>query len=217
MSAEALSHTAAETTASGLSRGDVQPLEPLRTGIFGGSFNPIHNGHIALARQLLRLAALREIWFVVSPLNPFKQGVGDLLADDLRLDLARQALCHEPGLTASDCEFRLPRPSYMWNTLQHLAAQHPDRRFVLIIGADNWLSFERWAHAGDILAHHEVVVYPREGFPIVEADLPPQVHLMHTDLYPLSSTDIRRRVRAGEPIDGLVPEAIRHHVLEYYR
>ncbi len=217
MSAEALSHTAAETTASGPSGGGVQLLEPLRTGIFGGSFNPIHNGHIALARQLLRLAALREIWFVVSPLNPFKQGVGDLLADDLRLDLTRQALCREPGLTASDCEFHLPRPSYMWNTLQHLAAQHPDRRFVLIIGADNWLAFDRWAHAGDILAHHEVVVYPREGFPIVEATLPPQVHLMHTDLYPLSSTDIRRRVRVGDPIDGLVPEAIRRRVLEYYR
>lgn len=217
MSAEALSHTAAETTASGPSGGDVQPLEPLRTGIFGGSFNPIHNGHIALARQLLGLAALHEIWFVVSPLNPFKQGAGDLLADDLRLDLARQALRREPGLMASDCEFHLPRPSYMWNTLQHLVAQHPDRRFVLIIGADNWLSFDRWAHAGDILAHHEVVVYPREGFPIVEATLPPSVHLMHTDLYPLSSTDIRRRVRAGEPIDGLVPEIIRRRVLEYYR
>ncbi|MBP7767736.1 MAG: nicotinate-nucleotide adenylyltransferase [Prevotella sp.] len=217
MTAQTLSHTAVETPANRACGAGVQSPEPLRTGVFGGSFNPIHNGHIALARQLLRQAALHEIWFVVSPLNPFKREATDLLADDLRLDLTRRALSREPHLMASDCEFGLPRPSYMWNTLQHLAAQHPDRRFVLIIGADNWLSFDRWAHADDILQHHEVVVYPREGFPIVEADMPPQVRLMHTALYPLSSTDIRRRVRDGESIDGMVPEEIRSLVQTYYR
>jgi nicotinate-nucleotide adenylyltransferase len=189
----------------------------LRTGVFGGSFNPIHTGHIALARQLLTLAGLDEIWFLVSPLNPFKQASADLLADNLRLSLARRALASEPRLVASDYEFSLPRPSYTWNTLAHLAADYPDRDFVLIIGADNWLSFDRWARPDYILAHHQVVVYPRPGFPVDEAQMPRGVTLAHTGLYPESSTEIRRRVRAGESIVGLVPEEIRAWVEEVYR
>lgn len=188
-----------------------------RTGIFGGSFNPIHNGHVALARHILAQAALDEIWFVVSPLNPFKTDATDLLPDDLRLDLTRQALAAEPRFVASDYEFHLPRPSYMWNTLRHLAADYPDREFVLIIGADNWLSFDRWAEPQYILDHHAIVVYPRTGCPIDAASLPPRVHLVDTPLYPISSTDIRRRVKAGLPIDALVPAAITVRVAECYR
>ena len=91
-----------------------------RIGIFGGSFNPIHMGHICLARQILIQASLDEIWFVVSPLNPFKQNVTNLLPDDARLELTREALKGEHKLVVSDYEFGLPRPSYMWNTLAHL-------------------------------------------------------------------------------------------------
>ena len=88
-----------------------------RIGIFGGSFNPVHTGHICLARQILTAVALDEIWFMVSPLNPFKQDFTDLLPDDVRLELTREALKDEPCMLASDYEFSLPRPSYMWNTL----------------------------------------------------------------------------------------------------
>src|SRR3712207_2697957 len=103
-----------------------------RTGIFGGSFNPIHMGHIALAHHIRRALSLDEIWFVVAPLNPFKTTNTDLLDDDLRLALTRKALEDQPCLVASDYEFHLPKPSYMWNTLQHLAADYPEREFVLI-------------------------------------------------------------------------------------
>ncbi len=188
-----------------------------RTGIFGGSFNPIHTGHISLARQLLEQAQLDEIWFVVSPLNPLKKAATDLLDDDRRLLLTRRALEGEPRLVASDYEFHLPRPSYMWNTLQHLAADYPEREFVLIIGADNWVAFDRWARPDYILSHFELAVYPRTGFPIDETSLPANVHLIDTQLYPVSSTEIRQRVKAGEPIDGLVPPEIQASVLEYYR
>lgn len=182
--------------------------ELIPTGIFGGSFNPIHLGHIGLARDILRLTDLREVWFLVSPLNPFKQRAGDLLDDHLRFDMVCRALAGEPGLVASDYEFGLPRPSYTWQTLAHLREDYPDRLFTLIIGADNWLAFDRWAHPDDILRHHPVVVYPREGCPIDRASLPPRVTLVDTGLYPVSSTAIRRRVAFGQSVDGLVPPAI---------
>ena len=127
-------------------------MDKIKTGIYGGSFNPIHNGHIAIARKMTELAGLDEVWLVVSPQNPLKER-GDLLDDRLRLEMTRMALAPYPKLKASDFEFALPRPSYMWNTLQALSAAHPDREFTLLIGADNWEVFSRWYHYEDIIAH----------------------------------------------------------------
>lgn len=185
-------------------------------GLFGGSFNPIHCGHIALARHLLQATGLDEVWFVVSPMNPFKTQATDLLADDLRLHMVRMALADQPQMQACDVEFHLPRPSYMWNTLQHLVRQYPDSRFTLLIGADNWLSFERWAHWQEIMAHHAIVVYPREGCPVSLHSLPTGVTLVPAPLFPVSSTMIRQRVAAGLPVTGMVPPAIESAVLRYY-
>ena len=123
-----------------------------RIGIFGGSFNPVHTGHICLARQILTAVSLDGIWFMVSPLNPFKQDFTDLLPDDVRLELTREALKDEPCMLASDYEFSLPRPSYMWNTLAHLSYDYPQYSFTLIVGADTWLAFDRWARVGALRA-----------------------------------------------------------------
>ena len=188
-----------------------------RVGVFGGSFNPIHKGHIALARQILRKAQLEEVWFLVTPLNPFKKEATDLLADRLRLEMTREALLGEEGLLASDYEFHLPKPSYTWDTLQHLSKDYPEKQFVLIIGADNWQEWNKWYHAEDILRCHEVVVYPREGFPVDESSLPKGVRFVNTQLYKMSSTDIRKRVREGRGIARLVPEGILDLVKKYYR
>ena len=136
-----------------------------RIGIFGGSFNPIHCGHIALARQLRTAARLDEVWLMVSPQNPLKQGSTELIADHLRYEMACLALQGEEGIVASDYELHLPRPSYTWNTLQHLSRDYPSRTFLLIMGGDNWAYFERWRHWKDILRHYEVVVYPRDQPP----------------------------------------------------
>ena len=179
----------------------------LTTGIFGGSFNPVHNGHIELARRLLKLARLDGVWFVVSPQNPFKRN-DRLLDDRLRLEMVRLALRDEPRMAASDYEFGMPRPSYMWHTLQAMSRDYPDRRFVLLIGADNWARFGEWYAADKILAAHSVVVYPREGVPLDPAALPTGVTLADTGLIPGSSTEVRRRIAAGEPIDGLVPPVV---------
>ena len=177
-----------------------------RTGIFGGSFNPIHNGHIALAQQLRKAAALDEVWLMVSPQNPLKQE-SDLLADHLRFMMAQKAVEDVEGIVASDFEFHLPKPSYTWLTLQALSQHYPDREFVLMIGGDNWAHFTRWYHWKDILRQYDVVVYPRDEYP----------GTVDSELYPVSSTEIRERVRRGESVAHLLPPTIEHMVVEYYR
>jgi nicotinate-nucleotide adenylyltransferase len=189
----------------------------IKTGIYGGSFNPIHNGHIALARQLLAAASLDEVWFVVSPQNPFKQTSSDLLDDVERLELTRLALADDDRLVACDYEYHLPKPSYTWHTLQSMSRDYPDRTFTLLIGADNWLAFDRWYHGEDILSRYSIVVYPRKDSPIDALALPTNVHLLDAELYNISSSEIRRRVRAHLPIDGMVPDCIADKVVEYYQ
>lgn len=185
----------------------------IKTGIFGGSFNPIHNGHIALARQLRQAAGLDEVWLMVSPQNPLKRQA-DLLDDYLRLSMARQALAGETAITASDYEMHLPRPSYTWNTLQALERDYPDRRFTLMIGGDNWQLFHRWYRADDIVARYPIVVYPRRGSVI--GHVPANVTIIEADLLDISSTAIRQRVSQGLPVTGLVPACIEAQVAEAY-
>lgn len=186
------------------------------TGIFGGSFNPIHTGHIELARQLLKKLSLKEIWFVVSPLNPFKKASADLLDDEKRLLMTQMALGDEPDMLACDYEFHLPRPSYMLHTLQHLSVDYPDRQFALIIGADNWLAFERWFGYKEILEHYPVFVYPRQGYDVDELKMPTGVTYVDTPLFNLSSTEIRQLIKQNESLKGLIPEKIIPMVKEYY-
>lgn len=179
----------------------------ITTGIFGGSFNPIHNGHISLARQILKEGGLDEIWFVVSPQNPLKSA--DTLADDdYRLSLVRKALEGEPSLVASDYEFHMPRPSYMYDTLMAMRRDYPDRDFVLLIGGDNWTMFNRWYRWEDILHNFRIIIYPRQGSYIDISTLPANVRLVETELYNISSTEIRDKISKGEDITHLVPEAI---------
>ena len=178
----------------------------MKTGIFGGSFNPIHNGHIALAKAALEQCGLDEVWLMVSPQNPLKQET-DLLADNLRYEMVQQALQGVDGIVASDYEFHLPKPSYTWNTLQHLSKDYPNRQFTLIIGGDNWAHFERWRRWKDILRHYNVAVYPRAQY-IGTFDAP---------LIDVSSTEIRQRVAQGESVQGMVPDGIISLVKKYYQ
>ena len=178
-----------------------------KVGFFGGSFNPIHCGHIAIASAALSQCSLDEVWLMVSPQNPLKRHDSDLLDDSLRFEMAQKALESVEGVKACDYEFHLPKPSYTWNTLQHLSMDYPDHRFYLLIGGDNWAHFERWRHWKDILRHYDVIVYPRDDYSGT-IDVP---------LLPISSTEIRQKVRAGEDISGLVPAGIIPLVKQYYR
>lgn len=191
-------------------------MQPIRTGIYGGSFNPIHNGHLAIAREIRRRAALDEVWLMVSPQNPLKQ-VSDLLPDEQRLDMTRRAVEGEEGLVACDFEFHLPRPSYTWHTLTALSRDFPNREFVLLIGADNWAVFDRWYRGEDIVRQYEVVIYPREGSPVDAGALPPNVRLVETPLHDVSSTQVRQLIREGRDISQFVPESIRAMAEQFYR
>lgn len=183
-------------------------------GIFGGSFNPIHNGHIALAKSLCEKAKLDEVWFMVSPMNPFKKSSTDLLDDQLRLRMVQKALEKEERLKACDYEFHLPKPSYTWHTLQAIGKDFPDARFTLLIGGDNWAAFDKWFHHEDILAHYPIVVYPRQGCDM--GQVPEGVKVVDTPLLDISSTEIRQRIREGKTIHGMVPESIELQATEHY-
>lgn len=169
----------------------------MKVGIFGGSFNPIHVGHVALAKSIQERCGLDEVWLMVSPQNPLKQQA-DLLEDCQRLEMVQLAVQDVKGLKASDFEFHLSKPSYTWHTLQRLSQEYPQHTFTLIIGGDNWAHFERWYHWKDILRHYRVVAYPRDEFP----------GTISMPLMDVSSTDIRWRIRQGLSIDGLLPEAV---------
>ena len=171
-----------------------------KTGIFGGSYNPIHIGHLALANYLCEYGDLDEVWFMVSPQNPFKANSSDLWDDQFRLELARLAVEEYPKFHASDFEFHLPRPSYMVNTLQKLREAYPDREFTLIIGADNWVSFPRWKDPDTIIANYQLIVYPRPGYEINESELPTNVRLVNTPLLEISSTFIRESLKQGKDV-----------------
>lgn len=183
----------------------------LRTGIFGGSFNPIHNGHISLARQLKEKAGLDEVWLMVSPQNPLKRSI-DLLDDEKRLQMATLALKGVEGVVVSDYEMRLPKPSYTWNTLQALSKDFPDREFVLLMGGDNWAYFDKWYHYEDIIANYQIVVYPRRGETIPFRD--GRVMTVEAALLDISSTEIRQRIKTGKGIRRMVPKAVADLILK---
>lgn len=182
-----------------------------RTVIFGGSFDPIHVGHLALAREVCSRGMADEVWFMVSPQNPHKQD-RTMADENLRLRMVQLAIGDSPMLKACDFEFALPRPSYTINTLEALERQFPDREFKLLIGADNWEKFDRWYKGDEILSRHGIIVYPRgsEG----EPPLPPGVRWLPAKLYDISSTMVRAAVAAGEDIASLVPSSVAGFIKE---
>lgn len=184
-----------------------------RIGIFGGSFNPIHYGHIALGRALCHDHQVNQLWYVVSPLNPLKSKDEDLASPQDRLDMARAAVTPFPELQVSDIEFSLPSPSYMVHTLAHLKAMYPTDKFILVIGADNWLNFPRWFHFEEILANHEVLVYPRPGYNLPDK-LPANVNRVNTPLYNVSATQIRTLLKLEKDIGNLIPSQVMQIIRE---
>lgn len=179
----------------------------MNIGIFSGSFNPIHIGHLALANYLCEYEGMDEVWFLVSPHNPLKER-GELMDDELRFKLVRLAIEGYPKFCASDIEFRLPRPSYTVNTLEKLKEAFPDHTFHLIIGSDNWACFTRWYQWERIIAENHLLVYPRPGYPVNASDMPKHVRLVSSPVLEISSTFIRRAMDEGRDVRYFLHPAV---------
>lgn len=170
---------------------------PLRTALFGGSFNPIHEGHLALADRVLQQDLADEVWFVVSPRNPLKP-TADPSDAQQRLEEVREALKNHPGCFASDIEFSLPLPSYSVQTLQKAVTNYPERTFLLLIGGDNLDVFTQWKDYQYLLDRFDILVYPRPGATNKVPSGWNRVQMLKAPLMDISSTALRKGINLTE-------------------
>lgn len=176
-------------------------------GLFFGSFNPIHIGHLIVANCMVENGNLDKVWFVVTPQNPLKPGKG-LLHEFDRYDMVKAAIADNYKFEVTDVEFQLPRPNFTAHTLMHLSEKKPEARFVLILGADNLENFRRWKNHEFILENYKIYVYPRPR--VTNADLirHPNIILVDAPLMDISATFIRNAIKNSKSIRYLVPEAV---------
>lgn len=181
----------------------------MNIGLYFGSFNPIHVGHLIVAHTMASHTDLDEVWFVVSPQNPFKKQK-DLLPEADRLHLVELAIEKNYLLRASNVEFNMPRPSYTVDTLTYLQEKHPLHKFTLIMGQDNLTHFHKWKNYKQILQYHRVFVYPRPGSQKDEHLLyqHEKIQIVEAPLLDISATYIRKCIAAGKSIQYLVPDAV---------
>lgn len=189
-----------------------------RIGLFGGSFNPVHIGHTMLASYMAQFGGFDKVWMLLSPQNPLKIDDNDLIEDSDRLAMLELALSGSEQLEVCDIELSLPRPGYTIDTLRALDERYGTScRFTPIIGADNWLVFDRWRSAQEIVARYGVTIYPRPGYPIAEETLPERVNVVDAPVIELSSTFIRQSIAAGHDMTYFLPPGVadyikRHHL-----
>lgn len=168
-----------------------------KVALYGGSFNPIHIGHLALANFICEEGIVDELWFVLSPENPLKKET-NLLDENQRFEMVQLAIQGYPKFKASNFEFHLPRPSYTINTLHALNDKFPDTDFYVIIGADNWSLFDKWKSADEIIDNYHLLIYPRSGYPINSSTLPQTVQYLDSPEIEVSSTFIRNSIKEGK-------------------
>jgi nicotinate-nucleotide adenylyltransferase len=176
-------------------------------GLFFGSFNPIHIGHLIIANAVVEGTDLHKVWFVVSPQNPLKSGKGMLHEFD-RYDMVKAAVADNYKLDVSDVEFHLPKPSYTIHTLTHLVEKQPSVKFSVILGEDNLANFPKWRNHEQILENFGLYVYPRPGVTNSELKRHRNVRMLDAPLLDISATYIRNCVKANKSIRYLVPEAV---------
>lgn len=189
----------------------------MNIGLYFGSFNPIHHGHLIIANHILNNAGLDQVWFIVSPQNPLKPAAG-LLNEYHRLFLVQLSVENEPGLKASDIEFRLPKPSYTVDTLAYLEEKYPQHQFSVIMGSDSFQNLARWKNYEHILQHYPIYVYTRPGFE-VQNQTGGKVVVVVAPLLEISATHIRKAIKDGKSIRYLVPEKVLEEIERngYYR
>lgn len=180
---------------------------PQKIGLFFGSFNPIHTGHLIIANIMAENTDLQKVWFVVSPQNPLKPGKG-LLHEFDRYDMVKAAIADNYKLEVSDAEFHLPKPSYTIHTLAYLAEKHPTKQFKVIVGGDNLHNFSKWKNHEQILKQYGLYVYERPGVTNAELERHPNVKIINAPLLDISATYIRGCIKDNKSIRYLVPEPV---------
>lgn len=182
----------------------------MRIGLFFGSFNPIHTGHLIIANHVLNETNLQKVWFVVSPQNPFKPS-STLLNEYDRLHLVQKAIEGDDRLKASEIEFTLPKPSYTAHTLAYLAEKYPSHQFTIIMGSDSFQNLPKWKNAETIIANHPILVYKRPQFEIGDT-LGANLTMLDAPLLEISATYIRTCVQNGKSIRYLVPTVVEEEI-----
>jgi len=192
-----------------------------KTGLFFGSFNPIHIGHMAIANYLVEFTSLCQVWFVVSRQNPLKEKTG-LLSEYQRLELVNLAIGDDLRFRASNIEFHLPIPSYTVNTLAYLDEKFPGREFALIMGADNFITLPKWKNYREILDRYAIYIYPRPEISIPEdllklyLDREAKIKITKAPLMEISSSFIRSAIRAGKEVNYFLPEKVYAYIREMH-
>ncbi|WP_447951373.1 nicotinate (nicotinamide) nucleotide adenylyltransferase [Chryseobacterium koreense] len=185
-----------------------------KVGLFFGSFNPIHIGHLILANYILENSDMDELWFVVSPQNPFKEKKS-LLKDHNRLDMVQLAVQNYPKMRASNVEFSLPKPSYTIDTLTYLQEKFPDHFFALIMGEDNLDGLKKWKNAETLIKNYQIIVYPRVFEGDTSASLSDQkfrnhenISLIKAPIIEISATEIREMIKLGKNVRPMLPPEV---------
>jgi nicotinate-nucleotide adenylyltransferase len=183
----------------------------MKIGLFFGSFNPIHIGHLIIANHILNESNLQRLWFVVSPQNPFKQSK-TLLNEYDRFYLAQMAVEKNDKLKVIDIEFSLPKPSYTVHTLAYLKEKYPSYSFTIIMGSDSFQNLDKWKNSEMIITNYPIIIYQRPNFE-VDNKLNASIKIMQAPLLQISATHIRELIATGKSIKYLVPEIVEEEIL----
>ncbi len=200
---------------------DILSPKPIRLkiGLYFGSYNPIHIGHLAIANYMVEFTDIDQLWFVVSPQNPFKKKE-NLLADYHRLEMVERAIEHNDRFRASNIEFNLPKPSYTIDTLAHLQERHPNYNFSILMGSDNLDSFPKWKNFEMIIENYGVIVYPRPSFD--QSKVPDHKNItvaFDAPLMEISSSFIRNAIKLGKDVRHFMPQKAWEYLdeMNFYR
>ncbi len=181
----------------------------MKIGLYFGSFNPIHTGHLIIASHTINHTDLDEVWFIVSPQNPFKKTAG-LLNEQHRLSLVKIALEGERALKASNVEFNLPRPSYTIDTLAYLAEKYPKHTFSILMGSDGFSNIGKWKNYKEILKNYVIYIYKRPSFPVTATG--GELKILDSPMLEISATTIRKLIKDGKSIRYLVPDSVMEEI-----
>ena len=189
----------------------------MKIGLFFGSFNPIHHGHLIIASHILNETDFEKIWFVISPLNPFKTE-SNLLNEYHRLHLVRIATEDDNRIRASDIEFNLPKPSYTIHTLTYIAEKYPEHEFCIIMGSDSFQNLHKWKNYEAIVKNYFLYIFKRPDFDVTN-QLNAKILVMDAPLLQLSATQIRKYIKDGKSIRYMVPDKVLEEIENgnYYR